>query len=131
MKIIVVGSIGYGGFQELKEMIHFLREEGLDVIDQFAKEGLDYSEVDDFREKRGFSQEIVNFDLKMIEKADTVVLILNGPSFGAAFEVAKARELNKRIILFAPEKVPTPWPIAFSDEIVVTKNDLIKMLKDE
>jgi hypothetical protein len=34
----------------------------------------------------------------------------------------------KRVILFAKDSVPTPWPINFSDDVVKSEEELVKVL---
>lgn len=125
---MVLGSIGYGGYTRLKELIDFLAQNNFEVINQLGKEGLDYSKIEDFRHKQSLSEKIVKTDLQLVHQADLIVWFINGPSFGAAFEVAEARRLNKEVILFAPEKVPTPWPFAWASSYCYSKKELLEKL---
>lgn len=129
MKIIVCGSIGYGGIENIRSMQEFLIQNGFEVVDQIAGAGMDYSDIDDFRDKLELSEKIVENDLKYIEEADGVVVVLNKPSIGTTVEMIHARELGKKIFLLAKEKVPTPWPIYYSDYIVRSNEELIKKLR--
>jgi hypothetical protein len=39
-----------------------------------------------------------------------------------------AKSLGKKIILFAKEPVPTPWPVHFSDYIATSEDQLVIIL---
>jgi len=41
-----------------------------------------------------------------------------------------AKKAGKTIVLYAPNPIPTPWPIYFSDHIVKTKEEMINFLKN-
>lgn len=129
MKIFIIGSIGYGGKEQIIEISNFLIEKGYEILDQFGNKGLDFSKIDDFRDKLELSKEIINLDLEFVQKANILVLVTNGPSFGAAFEICEARVQKKPVILFAPKKIPTPWPIAYVNDIAKTKKELILKLE--
>ena len=128
MKIAVLGSIGYGGFDKLKEFMHYLEEHDFEIITQLHIGEMDYSNIDDFRDEIELSKEIIKYDFEVIEKADVLVLIANKPSYGAAMEVYMGKELGKTVILYAPRKIPTPWPVGFSDYVVKSKKGLLKLL---
>ena len=130
MKVAVLGSIGYGGFEKLKEFMLYLENQGFDIITQLHVGEMDYSNIDDFRDKIELSKKIIKYDFEVIAKADVLVLIANKPSYGAAMEVSKGKELGKKIVLYAPRKIPTPWPVGFSDYVVQNKKALISMLRD-
>jgi len=128
-KIIVCGSIGYGGIDKLMDLRDFLIENQFLVIDHISEEDMDYSDVNDFREKRKLSEKIVKHDLEFIDKADILVVITEKPSFGTAIEMHYAFEKNKIVILYSENPIPTPWPIHFSNLIVKSKKELIETLK--
>lgn len=129
MKVLVCGSIGYGGLSEIREIQSLLRKEGFTVLDHISEKGMDYSDIKDFRKKQELAKRIVKHDLDFIRASDVVVAIANKPSYGTAIEIFVAKELGKKIIFFSKDKVPTPWPIAFSDRIVTTEKDLTLTLK--
>lgn len=130
MKVVVCGSIGYGGLSEIREIQSLLRKEGFTVLDHISEEGMDYSDVKDFRNKTELAKKIVRHDLDFIRASDVVVGIANKPSYGTAIEIFVAKELGKKIVFFSEDRVPTPWPIAFSDRIVTNRRDLILTLKE-
>jgi nucleoside 2-deoxyribosyltransferase len=127
---MVCGSIGYGGINEIKNMYTFLVNHGFSIVDHIVHKGMDYSHITDFRDKQDLSSKIVQHDLKYIEGSDVVIVIANGPSYGTAIEMFVAKSLGKRIILFAKDPVPTPWPIHFSDHVAISEDQLILILRN-
>jgi nucleoside 2-deoxyribosyltransferase len=125
---MVCGSIGYGGVNDIKNLCAFLESKGFSIVDHMVHTGMDYSHISDFRDKQDLSRKIVNHDLKYIENSDAVVVIANGPSYGTAIEMFVAKSSGKKIILLAKDPVPTPWPVYFSDHIVTSEDQLIKIL---
>ena len=71
------------------------------------------------------SSKIINHDLNYIESSDVVVA--NGPSYGTEIEMFVANSLGKKIILFAKDPVPTPWPVYFLDHIVTSEDQLVRI----
>ena len=67
-RIIICGSIGYGGIEKIKELRDFLIKNEFLVIDHISKENMDYSKIDDFREKKELSKKIVSHDLNYIDQ---------------------------------------------------------------
>ena len=127
---MVCGSIGYGGINEIKNMYTFLVNHGFSIVDHIVHKGMDYSHNTDFRDKQDLSSKIVQHDLKYIEGSDVVIVIANGPSYGTAIEMFVAKSLGKKIILFAKDPVPTPWPIHFSDHVAISEDQLILILRN-
>jgi nucleoside 2-deoxyribosyltransferase len=127
---MVCGSMGYGGVNDIKNLYDFLKNSGFSIVDHMVHKGMDYSDIKDFRDKRDLSHQIVNHDLEYIEKSDVVVVISNSPSYGTGIEMFVAKNTGKKIILLAKDPVPTPWPVHFSDYIVTTEDELIKLLHD-
>jgi nucleoside 2-deoxyribosyltransferase len=127
---MVCGSIGYGNANDIKDMYTLLRSKGFSLIDHIIHEGMDYSYIRDFKDKKDLSHQIVNHDLQYIEKSDVIVVIANGPSYGTAIEMYVAKNSGKQIILLAKDAVPTPWPVHFSDYIVGNENELFDLLND-
>ena len=111
-------------------MYTFLVNHGFSIVDHIVHKGMNYSHITDFRDKQALSSEIVKHDLKYIESSDVVIVIANGPSYGTAIEMFVAKSLGKKIILFAKDSVPTPWPVHFSDRIAANEDQLILMLRD-
>ena len=130
MKIMVCGSIGYGGIHEIRKLYSFLGNEGFDIIDHLVNRDIDYSDIEDFRDKKDLSHEIVDHDLEFIKKADVLVVLSKRPSYGTAIEMFIAKNSGKQVILFAKEPVPTPWPVNFSDRIITCEEELIKLLHE-
>lgn len=128
MKIMVCGSIGYGGIDEIRQLYLFLVKEGFDIVDHIVSKGMDYSNTKDFRNMKDLSDQIVASDLEFINKSDVLVVLANKPSYGTGIEMYVAKNTGKRIILFAKDPVPTPWPVHFSDEVVTSEQELIKSL---
>ena len=130
MKVMVCGSIGYGGIEEIRKFYDDIHNAGFDILDHVEGKDMDYSDIKDFRNKRTLSKEIVDHDLNYVTKADVLVVIMNKPSYGTAIEMAKAKEAGKTIILYSPEPIPTPWPIHFSDHVVSNYPEMIEILTD-
>jgi hypothetical protein len=128
MKIMVCGSIGYGGIDEIRETYLFLRNEGFDIVNHILSKCMDYSHIKDFRYRKALSHRIVKYDLELINKTDVLVVLSNRPSYGTGIEAYIAKNLGKQVILFAKSPVPTPWPIEFSDYTVKNEDELIKVL---
>lgn len=126
MKIIVCGSVGYGGIDDIRWLQRFLKERGYDVLDQLK---LDYSEVDDFRDKPELWSKIVRNDLDFCEKADVIVLIATNPSFGAMAEVVVSAMKGKPVIAFCPKAVKSPWPLYFATAVAKSEEELLNVLK--
>jgi len=127
MKIFVCGSIGYGYKEEIKKLQDLLRKEGFEILDQFK---YDYSDIDDFRDKRELSAEIVMRDLELCDKADVLILITKHPSFGAMAEIVISSMKGKPVIVFCPEKLRSPWPLYFATAIAKNEEELISILKE-
>jgi nucleoside 2-deoxyribosyltransferase len=130
MQIMVCGSIGYGGAIEIKRMYSLLKKEGFAVLNHIISKGMDYSHIKDFRYEKELSAKIVGHDLEYVSKADVVVVLVNKASYGSAIEMFVARQSKKRIILFAKNPIPTPWPIHFSDYVVTTEEALLRLLRE-
>jgi len=129
LKIIVCGSIGYSDIEDIKNVQKLLIKNNFNVIDHISKNEMDYSNINDFRNKPEIVKKIVEHDLNYIKKCDVIVVILNKPSIGTSIEMVYAKENMKKVILLAENKVPTPWPIYYSDYIVKNKKELIKILR--
>jgi hypothetical protein len=127
---MVCGSIGYGGIDDVRRFYTLLDTEGFDIVDHIVGKGMDYSDIKDFRNKKELSRQIVNHDLEYVKKADVLVVLASMPSYGAAIEMFVAKNSGKKIILLAKDPVPTPWSINFSDYVVTTEEELIKLLWD-
>ena len=128
-KIIICGSIGYGGIEKIKDLQEFLKNNDYLIIDHISKKKMNYSEIKDFRDKKELSKKIVTYDLTQIDQADIIIVIAEKPSFGTAVEQYYALKKNKIIVLFSENPVPTPWPIYFSSLIAKSKEELLKILK--
>ncbi len=126
MKVIVCGSVGYGGIDNIRKLQRFLKERGYDVLDQLK---LDYSEVDDFRDKPELWSKIVRNDLDFCEKADVIVLIATNPSFGAMAEVVVSAMKGKPVIAFCPKAVKSPWPLYFATAVAKSGEELLSVLE--
>jgi nucleoside 2-deoxyribosyltransferase len=125
---MVCGSIGYGGIEKIRGLYTVLKEKGFDTINHLLEKDMDYSHINDFRDKRKLSQAIVEHDLDCIDNADVLVVILNSPSYGTAMEMLIAKDKGKKIVLLAKDSVPTPWPIYVSDFIVRDEQELFQLL---
>lgn len=125
---MVCGSIGYGGVNEIRRLYTIIGQIGFDIVDHLVEKGMDYSDIDDFRDRKDLCQKIVKHDLEYVEKADILVVSANLPSYGTAMEMLIAKDRGKKIILFAKDKVPTPWPVNFSDFVVRGEQELFELL---
>ncbi len=126
MKVVVCGSVGYGGIEEIGRIQRFLKEKGYDVLDQLK---LDYSDIDDFRDKPELWSEIVRNDLEFCEKADAIVLIATNPSFGAMAEIVISSLKGKPVVAYCPKAVKSPWPLYFATSIAKNDEELIRALE--
>src|SRR3989442_15705716 len=99
-QIMVCGSIGYGGINEIRQLCLFLRREGFGIADHLLDENMDYSGIKDFRDKKDLSSKIVNHDFEYIKKADVLIVLSSKPSYGAAIEMFVAKNSGKPVILF-------------------------------
>ena len=125
---MVCGSIGYGGIDEIRGLYSSLHKHGFKTVDHLVEKGMDYSDISDFRDKKELSRQIVNHDLEYVKKANVLVILTNRPSVGTAIEMFVAKSSGKMVILFAKDPLPTPWPVNFSDEIVNSQEELVKLL---
>ena len=123
-----MNTIGYGGINDIKNLYALLVNHGFSVVDHLVHKGMDYSHISDFRDKQDLSSKIIKHDLKYIESSDIVIIVANGPSYGTAIEMFIAKSLGKKIILFAKDPVPTPWPVYFSDHMVTSEDQLVRLL---
>ena len=128
MKLLVCGPVAHGNIQKIRELQNFLKKEGFNVIDQFREEEMDYSSIRDFRDKKRLAERIVENDLKFIEECDVMVAVCDKPSFGTAIEIYYAKKLGKKVIVLNEEAQPSPWPIAFAEQVVRSKEELIEVL---
>jgi nucleoside 2-deoxyribosyltransferase len=128
LRIMVCGSIGYGGVDKIRRMYSVLRRKGFDTIDHLAHEKMDYSDIADFRDKKELSQQIVSHDLQNIQEADIIIVMANRPSYGTGIEMYIAKASDKKVILLADDPLPTPWPVNFSDYIVSNEDSLLMLL---
>ena len=128
MKLMVCGSIGYGGVNDIRKFYQKLKEHGFEIINHVEAKGMDYSDIDDFRDKKDLTKVIVEHDLEYVDKADVIVVLSNKPSYGTAIEMYVAKKKGKKIIFFAPDKIPTPWPLYFSDIVVKDEKELVDAL---
>ncbi len=126
---MVCGSIGDGGVEEIREFYSNFKNAGFEILDHIEDKDMDYSNIKDFRDKRKLSEDIVSHDLNYVAKADVLVVIFNKPSYGTAIEMEMAKKAGKTIVLYAPNPIPTPWPVHFSDYIIKNKEDMIDFLK--
>jgi nucleoside 2-deoxyribosyltransferase len=129
MKIMVCGSIGYGGVDEIKEFYSFLEKEGFEILNHIISKGMDYSDIKDFRDQKELSARIVEHDLGFVNKADIILVLANKASYGTAIEMFVAKQSGKKVILLAKNPIPTPWPIYYSDSIVSSEEALITLLR--
>jgi nucleoside 2-deoxyribosyltransferase len=130
LKVLVCGPIGYGELAKIRVIQSLLKEKGFVVLDHISNEHMDYSRIKDFRDKQDLAKRIVEHDLEFIKKGDVIVAIINRPSYGTAVEMFVAKKLGKKVISYSEKEVPTPWPIAFSDIVVRSYNELISALRD-
>lgn len=130
LSVIVLGSIGYGGIEDIRDMYDFLDRKGFDVIRHVEENGMDYSHVTDFRYEKDLSKKIVQHDLDHVRKADVVIRVHNGrASEGSAIEMCVAKSEGRKVVMLAKRPVPTPWPVHHCDHVVKTKDGLVKTLR--
>ena len=127
MKVLVVGSVGYGGLGEIRELQKVLESNGFEVLNQFK---LDYSYVNDFRGEEDVSESIIQHDLKICDEADVIILLASRPSFGAMSETIISALKGKHIVVFAPKPLKSPWPLKFANFVAKSVEELIKYLRN-
>jgi len=127
MKVLVCGSVGYGGIERIEEIQNFLKQNGIEVIDQFK--GTNFVSVKDFKGKEKLARKIVENDLRKCKEADLIVLIAEKPSFGTGIEAYFSHFKGKPIIAFSSTEVSSPWPIHFSEKTVGNKKSLLEAIK--
>lgn len=125
---MVCGAIANKGVSKIRKVQSLLKERGFHVIDQISNE--DYSKIKDFRDKKNLAEEIIKHDLDFIKESDLVVALIDKPSYGVAMENYFAKAMGKKVITISKRKVPSPWPIAFSDLIVHDEEHLILALRE-
>ena len=130
LKIMICGSIGYGGIEKIKKLYSILKEKGFDTIDHLFEKDMDYSHINDFRCKPELSRNIVEHDLKHVSMADILVVIAHSPSYGTGMEMVIAKNNFKQIILLASDPLPTPWPVYYSDFVVNDEQELFQILDE-
>ncbi len=128
MKVIVCGAIADKGISKIRKIQSLLKEKGFHVIDQISDK--DYSKIKDFRDKKNLAEEIVKHDLDFIKESDIVVALIDRPSFGVAMEIYFAKNIGKKVIIMSERRVPSPWPIAFSDRITRDEEQLMLVLRE-
>ncbi|MCP8312825.1 MAG: nucleoside 2-deoxyribosyltransferase [archaeon] len=127
-KIIVCGAIANREISRIRRIQSLLKEKGFHVIDQISDE--DYSKIKDFRDKKGLAEEITKHDLDFIKKSDVLVALIDRPSYGVAVEIYFAKMMGKKVITMSKGKVPSPWPISFSDRIINDEEQLVSVLRE-
>lgn len=130
MKVIVCGPIAYGNIEEIRMIQKILEKEGYNVIDQFKLTEMDYSSIEDFRDRREVAERIVKNDLMFIDECDILVALCDRPSFGTAIETFYAKMHGKIVIVLSGKPQPSPWPIAFADTIVKSLDELKLVLSN-
>lgn len=129
MRVLVCGSLGYGGASRMRQIQSFLRDHGFSVIDQTTA-WMDYTGVEDFRGRPDLVERIVNRDLDAVRETDVVVAVCEAPSFGTAIEMFVAKQLGKKVVLFSEKAVRSPWPVKFSDHTAANTRGLLKILRE-
>ena len=74
-----------------------LLSKGFSLINHIIHEGMNYSDIRDFRDKRDLSRQIVNHDLQYIEKSDVIVVIVMVRADGTAIEMYVAKNSGKNV----------------------------------
>ncbi|MCS7121340.1 MAG: preQ(1) synthase [Archaeoglobaceae archaeon] len=124
MKVFIAGSSK--AKDEILEIQKKLSNEGFEVLNQFF---LDYTKIEDFRDKDEICKEIFKNDLQLVSKADLVVLLATYPSFGAMFEAIYASMMGKVVVAYCPSKVQSPWPFIVSVEKASSFEELLNVLR--
>lgn len=127
LRVIVCGSVGYGGKEEILHLQDYLRVAGYAVVDQF--ENADYSSISDFRDVPELCRKIVLRDLEKCRGADVVVLIATRPSFGATVEALLSALRGKPVVAYCPGEVRSPWPLYVASHTAKTVNELLVILE--
>jgi nucleoside 2-deoxyribosyltransferase len=125
---MVCGAIANIGVSEIRKIQSLLKGKGFHVIDQISNE--DYSKIKDFRDKKSLAEEIIEHDLDFVKESDLIVALIDRPSYGIAIEIYFAKTMGKKIIIMSKRKVPSPWPIAFSDLTVRDGEQLLLALRE-
>ena len=56
MKIMVCGSIGFGGIESIREFYDWLKNQGYETINHIKSQDMDYSHIKDFRDEDELSK---------------------------------------------------------------------------
>lgn len=126
---MVCGSIGYGGYNEIKSLSTLLRRAGFDVLDQIGSGGMNYSQMKDFSHDKKLADLIVQHDLGIVKRSDLIVALCDLPSYGTGVEMFFAKKLGKKVILLAKQEIRTPWPVALADHLVKSEDELLELLR--
>jgi hypothetical protein len=109
-------------------MYSFLKSKRFSIVNHTIQtEGMDYSDIMDFRDKEELSRQIFSHDLNYIEQTDVIVVIAIGPNYDTATEMFVAKKSGKKAILSAKDPIQTPWTINFSDCRVKKEDELIEL----
>ena len=87
----------YGGVDEIRQLYKVLKEKKYDIVDHLVEKGMDYSDTNDFRDKKDLCLEIVNHDLEYVNKSDVLVELANSPSYVTAMEMLIAKNIGKKL----------------------------------
>ena len=95
MKIYFAGSIrgGRNDKEVYLEIIKHLRKYG-----EVLSEHIGDPNLTEFGEENISDERIYERDLSFIKEADVIVVDVSTPSLGVGYEIAKAEELNKKVI---------------------------------
>lgn len=109
-------------------MYPFLKSKRFSIVNHTIQtEGMDYSDIMDFKDEEELSRQIFSHDLKYIEQTDVIVVIAIGPNYSTATEMFVPKKSGIKAILSAKDPIQTPWTINFSDYIVKNEDELIDL----
>lgn len=76
------------------------------------------------------AEEIVDGDLADIESSVAVLVNASRPSWGTAMEVVLAAQEGVPVVAFTPHQTISPWLYHFTDAVVPTMEQAIKLIVD-
>ncbi|OGM01731.1 hypothetical protein A3K72_00745 [Candidatus Woesearchaeota archaeon RBG_13_36_6] len=119
MRIYFAGSIRAGRDDEevYQKMINYLKKHGEVLTEHVGAQDVITKEEKGFTEKQIFER-----DMKWLRSADVLIAEVTTPSLGVGYEIAKAAELNKRVLcLYRPKAGKMLSAIISGDKKIIVK----------
>ncbi len=120
MKIYFAGSIraGRDDAEIYQKMINYLKKHGEVLTEHVGFKDVITKEENGFTEKQIFER-----DMKWLRSADVLIAEVTTPSLGVGYEIAKAVELNKKVLcLYNPKPGKMLSAIISGDKNITVKH---------